>query len=597
MKDKIKNYIKVATYTCGLIIFLLLGTQIERLYQQELLKQKETVERIAIVNMDEGTWVEGEHVNYASELLYLPADNFEITGLTEAKSGIENGLYAAYIVLPENFSEMILSIINNPQKIAIEYQFNTNLSEQAEIKAINHVYNFIFTLNSNISFIYLDAILTEFHNVQDQSNTILSNDVAELEQLTGVDASDLIVSAEPIEEVVVTNNTQTIDLQPYYDNNVTYLSSMETAYDDAMTLANEDFGEIQTANTEISTAIDDFFVDYDAYIADIDEDQKEKLSEGKTLLCEKIGLYNDAVVQSDFTQDIKRLMSIQRTIDEDEANRQLEIILDNLGIDSTAYSIDLGETIDSEESIDIEQEITDFNQKIKDTYTLESEQEEIEKVVQENLVDVLLGYSDGQKELLETARDNLLEKMTTYETLILDFDLMSYIEDANLGQYLTSIQTNTNSMFYLVQSNNQEYISYANEICIATATNNQNLISALNDANTQTVSNVEECIGELAESRTSVNAQNVAILQNFTELLPYTRVDSVENTETYDYIISPVSSQRMGVSEFHTYFKDTSEKVYLKEIIYLIIVVALLIGSVQGLNVLWNRKQKAEVEL
>jgi uncharacterized phage infection (PIP) family protein YhgE len=127
LKDKIKNYIKVATYICGLIIFLLLGTQIERLYQQELLKQKETVERIAIVNMDEGTWVEGEHVNYASELLYLPADNFEITGLTEAKSGIENGLYAAYIVLPENFSEMILSIISNPQKIAIEYQFNTNL--------------------------------------------------------------------------------------------------------------------------------------------------------------------------------------------------------------------------------------------------------------------------------------------------------------------------------------------------------------------------------------------------------------------------------------------------------------------------------------
>ena len=72
------------------------GIYYERHTQKVLEGKKEITSTIAVVNMDEGIVIDEAQINYASQLTSFPNDNFVITGLNDAKSGIENGIYAAY---------------------------------------------------------------------------------------------------------------------------------------------------------------------------------------------------------------------------------------------------------------------------------------------------------------------------------------------------------------------------------------------------------------------------------------------------------------------------------------------------------------------
>ena len=122
-----------------------LGAIIQKEYQEKLDATAETVELIAVVNMDEGLVVDNVQINYASQLVQMPGENFTIAGLTDAKNGIKNGTYAAYIIIPENFSEAVASIQNNPEKIILEYAFNPKLDEEVEKQII--VYNDFWIVN------------------------------------------------------------------------------------------------------------------------------------------------------------------------------------------------------------------------------------------------------------------------------------------------------------------------------------------------------------------------------------------------------------------------------------------------------------------
>ena len=59
-----------------LCVGLYLGTMNERKEQEAGNKQYETVETIAVVNMDEGSDIDGEMINYGSVLGAFPSENF-----------------------------------------------------------------------------------------------------------------------------------------------------------------------------------------------------------------------------------------------------------------------------------------------------------------------------------------------------------------------------------------------------------------------------------------------------------------------------------------------------------------------------------------
>ena len=327
----------IRTLFYGAVIMVLLGLScvggicIEREYQKFLEEKKEYAATIAVVNMDDGVSANQAQVNYASQLISFPNENFTVTGLTDARTGIENGTYAAYIIIPETFSVSVTSIENNPRKVALEYRYNPNLAETARMQAMNDVNDFIAMLNSNISYMYIDAVLTEFHRIQDDSLTILSNDNAELELLENVNAGLLIEAAERVEETVVDGDIQPVELDPYAQQNDALLDSMLLKYMEAVQQAQNDYTAIEETRGEVNTASDQFFTTYNAIVYDTNAEHADILSEGRSNLVDAVGIYNRDIDEQ--RRDVENLIEELINGEEAFANEQLDEILEDINTD------------------------------------------------------------------------------------------------------------------------------------------------------------------------------------------------------------------------------------------------------------------------
>lgn len=336
MGTKVKKWLKIALCGAGLLALLVLsgiiGTRIERNRQKDLELQKEHVSTIAVVNMDNGVKVGNEQVNYASQLMSFPNERFVVTGLTDAKAGIENGTYAAYVVIPETFSEAVTSIESAPRKVTLVYQYNNKLVEEAEMQANNDINAFISLLNSNIAYMYMDAIMAEFHRVQDDSSTILANDNMELELLANVNAARLIAVAEPVEEVQINNEIQPVELTTYTTRNDVLLDYLLLSYSEASQKGKNDYLAIREENSEVELAVDNFLLAYDTVIQDTAAEQSQLLLEGKDKLAEAIGLCNQDVdaQEAELRSVVTNIIDMQLEADRNAAEIQLQEIINDI---------------------------------------------------------------------------------------------------------------------------------------------------------------------------------------------------------------------------------------------------------------------------
>ncbi|MBD5495767.1 MAG: hypothetical protein HDR12_15740 [Lachnospiraceae bacterium] len=669
METKINKWIKIALFTLGmaalLVLSSLLGIRIERNRRENMELQKEHVSTIAVVNMDNGVIEENEQINYASQLISFPNDHFIVTGLTDARAGIENGTYAAYVVIPETFSESVTSIENDPRKVTLVYQYNNKLIEEAEVQAVNDINTFIALFNSNIAYMYMDAIMAELHRIQDDSSTILENDNNDMERLANVNAGDLIAEAEPVEEIEVINDIEPVELSTYTTRNYDLLDDMLLGYSEAVQTGKDDFANIQEENTGVQTATDNFFLTYETVIQDTAAGQSELLTTGRDSLAEAIGLYNQSVddQETEVRNTIEDIINKQLEADKLSAETQLQEILKDIEDSGNAGSSDIGKLEDlqqqwetayqniqsevdeqltqkteaccdsleelindvltSEDEVDIEEFKTAVREQLSgisiewdqlstelpeipetegesgsgsegsesgdnenaggeengetdpdddpedeyeiileafddeeavnnavtdtlDLFKLEAESEQVNEVIQTCFVDALLAESERQMGILADEQLLLSQSMEDYETLLVDYDPMQYIEDADLGTYINDIGSNAGDMLGAVEQNNSDYMSYATEMYTNTTEHTNQVRSSLDEANEQTVENVEDCIDELISSRTEINSQSISILGEFPYALWYTRVGSQGNAEVYDCIVNPVVSQANG---------------------------------------------------
>lgn len=88
---------------------------------------------VAIVNEDAGAYVRGEQLNIGNELIDTLKNNqdmkWSFTSRKVAMKKVEYGDYFAVIIIPENFSEKLASIVSgNPQKADIEYYVNEKIN-------------------------------------------------------------------------------------------------------------------------------------------------------------------------------------------------------------------------------------------------------------------------------------------------------------------------------------------------------------------------------------------------------------------------------------------------------------------------------------
>lgn len=145
-----------------------------------------------MVNADEGVYIDGKKVNYAADFMDFPNTNFASTGLMDARDGVENGRYAAYVILPNNFSQAVTSINTKPEKASVVYKVADNLRSDVKEDILQDIRDFTTGLSTNISYIYVTSIINEFHGAQDGAETVLKNDEKELKEINDIDSQFLI---------------------------------------------------------------------------------------------------------------------------------------------------------------------------------------------------------------------------------------------------------------------------------------------------------------------------------------------------------------------------------------------------------------------
>lgn len=794
MKRKVRIVVGIFGAIAILAMGGVAGSSLERYNQDRIAQSKEQVDVIAVVNMDEGITDGEEQINYASQLMEMPGDNYVTTGLNEAKMGIENGSYAAYIIIPEDFSESIASVESNPEKVLLEYTFNPNLDEEAARQAISDVNAFEATLNTNVAYMYVDAIMTAFHDVQDDASTILRNDAAELGQLQDVQANELIIPMEQPEMKQVESAIEPVNLSPYLTENTSLLENMTSDFDNSIRQGMDEFALVQTGHEAVEVASDTFFTMYGTVLTDTAVNNSTILADGKINLEEQIALFNEDVESDVDTMEtrISEMVENQRAADELSANQQSQAMIagietehgeemqglqdawqgaytawnsyaqnamiqqentlrttwqsqidgslsdmlklayrqgaedalanveqsvvssmnstgqdvavsyiatdetgdglgdgitddtgdgitdgtgdgitdgtgdgigDNTGaltytaadIQNVCAGIRIGVEAKSEEYIasqgdfiqiqltdesvgastfelsnatdeegnpvvppTIEENnrnaVADINtsqdsdadpdinlddnsqgivletaevtngvavtttaEEFAEMFALQEDRQAISDLIQTDFLEALTEEGKTQMGRLADTEETMGSVMEEYERSLLAYDPFTYLDTTNMTAYLNDISTNSSEMLTEVEKNNLEYMEYADEVYMVAMENEGLRQTAYSEATTQTAGNVETCMEALQASRANVNSQNTEMLENFSVLLPYTRVGSQGNPEVYEHIVNPVAS--VGNDKNTVSQKPVEEAIQIStvEIVTLVMIVSIVV--------------------
>lgn len=207
------------------------------LYAQETIAQitqnesnKQESRKIAVVNLDEGTTDANEKLNYAEKIVQFPSSSFEYSSLEEARTGLRNGKYGAYVIIPASFSQNVVSLNKSPQVAQIEYSLNKKLSGKSQYNLLYDVMSFGNSLNDSLSYMYLNNILSEFHEAQDGATIVMNNDLKDKEAIESIQSHDLIKLVEVPELKREENTIEPLNIEQYVEKNTTLATDLDAQY-------------------------------------------------------------------------------------------------------------------------------------------------------------------------------------------------------------------------------------------------------------------------------------------------------------------------------------------------------------------------------
>jgi hypothetical protein len=246
----------LAISLCGVIVTtFLVGVRFGRDNKLPMLKaEKEyTTKRVAIVNLDEGVARDdGTVLNYASELLSSLDSSFTFAGLADARSGVSGGVYAGYIIVPATFSSDVESVNSNPNPSDIQYFVSSNLTKNSQSDVIYHLLDFTEKLNSDISYLYVNAILDEFHQSQNHAKTVMSNDTKDTQAILEIEPLNLITLVPIPELTPLPEDIESVDVSEYMDKHQNKVDEINTKYTGYIELSKADYDVLVGAGTTLT---------------------------------------------------------------------------------------------------------------------------------------------------------------------------------------------------------------------------------------------------------------------------------------------------------------------------------------------------------
>ena len=280
---------------------------------------------IAVVNLDDGVKLKGKKAYYAGKIITLPNEHFYMTGLDDARNGLESGKYGAYIVIPATFSKAVESINNDPQKATIKYTVNADNNDASLASIVNDINSFASVVSENITFIYVSAILEEYHRAQDNTKVILKNDSIDLDNINSISPESLLGRYENVKENNIDFKPSDIDLDKYNIENENIVDSFSRELREAKEENERNFDNIKREGEEVRTGTDSFGRFFESLTPLRDNSGNSVYSHGLTNIERLLSGHNDRLNSSFnmFDEIFKRQNEQTKNALQEEANVHL----------------------------------------------------------------------------------------------------------------------------------------------------------------------------------------------------------------------------------------------------------------------------------
>ena len=280
---------------------------------------------IAVVNLDDGVKLKGKKAYYAGKIITLPNEHFYMTGLDDARNGLKSGKYGAYIVIPATFSKAIESINSDPQKATIKYTVNADNNDASLASIVNDINSFASVVSENITFIYVSAILDEYHRAQDNTKVILKNDSIDLDKINSISPESLLGRYETVKENNIDFKPSDIDLDKYNIENENIVDSFSRELREAKEENERNFDNIKREGEEVRTGTDSFGRFFESLTPLRDNSGNSVYSHGLTNIERLLSGHNDRLNSSFnmFDEIFKRQNEQTKNTLQEEANVHL----------------------------------------------------------------------------------------------------------------------------------------------------------------------------------------------------------------------------------------------------------------------------------
>ncbi len=134
------------------------------------------------------------------------------------------------------------------------------------------------------------------------------------------------------------------------------------------------------------------------------------------------------------------------------------------------------------------------------------------------------------------------EQMMTYNEAIMEYDPLKYINYDEIQTLTNSMSENGIELSEAIIETDIQQMEYVADVYTATRedlfTLQDNIVQAKEDSDKA----VEEGLQELKDTKDANSEQNQEILYDFSRLLPYTRLGSLEYVQAYEFMVNPVSA-------------------------------------------------------
>lgn len=218
-------------FACSISTWILRGvfTEDHNITDCVSAREKES-KRIAVVNLDEGVSKKGKRVNYAERISRFPGTNFEYASLEAARNGLKSGRFGAYIIIPAVFSKNVESINTMPQVSQLEYAVNKSCSGETQYELLYSVLSYLDSMNNNLSYMYVNNVLKEFHEAQDSAENIMENDARDKAAIDRIKPQDLVALVEVPQMRQEESTAEVLNLSGYTAKNTELADAIDEEY-------------------------------------------------------------------------------------------------------------------------------------------------------------------------------------------------------------------------------------------------------------------------------------------------------------------------------------------------------------------------------